>query len=129
MDVGKGLCDDGRRGKTCEEEKVAAMHEGEDKLHCHTVHVGHGQDAKYRRALLDACAEDFETEVEVAPNGTIGQHHALGESGGAAGVVNDSQFLGLVFMIAYVLRAEGAGESSAEYFIKMFACVGEFIRS
>ena len=47
MNVGKCLCDDGRRGETGEEEQVSTMHEGEDKLYRHTVHVSHRQDAQY----------------------------------------------------------------------------------
>ena len=64
-------------------------------------------------------------EVEVAPQRTIRQHHALGEAGRAAGVVDEGQLLGAVLVVADVAALEGLRIFFAEELIKMFAREGE----
>ena len=65
--VGECLCDDGRRGDAREIVDMAAVEELEDKLECHTVHVGHGQDADDTVAMVDGLAKHMHGEVVVAP--------------------------------------------------------------
>ena len=71
--------------------------------------------------------EPLQNEVDVAPKSAIGQHHALGESGGAAGVVDERQFVGLVYVIVHVLGAEVFGVFVSEYFVEVLACKGQFV--
>ena len=65
--VGECLCDDGRRGYAGEIIDMATIEELEDKLECHTVHVGHGQDADDTVAMVDGLAKHMHGEVVVAP--------------------------------------------------------------
>jgi len=117
LDVGEGLCDDGWRGQAVEEEQVASEAEGEDELNGHAVHVGHGQDAQHVAVLLQVYAQVVQAEVQVAPQGAVGQHDTFGESGGAAGVVDECQFFRLVLVPLYVFLTECLGILVAEHLI------------
>ena len=62
-----------------------------------------------------------EAEVEVAPQRSVWQHHPLGESGGAAGVVDQCQFFGAVVVVIDVFGPEGVGIFLSEQFVKVLA--------
>lgn len=112
-------------GDAVEVVDMHALEKLEDKLERHAVHVGHGQDADDVVAALERLAQHVEGEVGVAPQRPVGQHHALGAPGGAAGVVDEGQLLGAVLVVADVAALEGLRIFFAEELIKMFAREGE----
>ena len=113
------LEDDFRAGHAGQEEDVATHGEFIEELEGKSVHVRHGQHgdqlvAGFQRQYLEG-------EGGVRPQASVGQHHAFGVAGGAGGVVDDRQFVGLVFVIADVLLAEVFGIFLAEHFVEVFA--------
>ena len=108
---------------------MTTVAEAEQEFHGHAIHVGHGQDVKQRVASLDGLSQTVDDKRYVAPYRAVGQHHALREAGGTAGVVDKCQFLGLVFVIMDVLLTEGHRVFFAKHHIKMFAGVVEFLRA
>ena len=128
LDVGQRLGDDGGRGHAVEIVDVHALEKLEDKLKRHAVHVGHGQDADDVVAALKRLAQHVEGEVDVAPQRPVGQHHALGAPGGAAGVVDEGQLLGaLLAVVVDVLLAEVFRILLAKHLVEVFAGVGELL--
>ena len=67
-------------------------------------------------------------KVEVVLDGAVGEHHSLGESCRATGVVDHCQFVwSLLFIIMYVLSAEIFGVFLSEHLVEVLASVGEFV--
>ena len=115
LHVGERLCDDGRTRQTGQEEQMTAVAETEQEFYCHTVHVGHRQDAQHIVAGMHLTTKTAEDELDVAPDGTIGQHDTLREACGSAGIVDERQLLGLVLMVVDVLPSEGHRVLAAEH--------------
>ena len=128
LDLGQRLRDDGGRGHTVEIEDMTAVEELEDELEGHAVHVGHGQHGYDLVAGLDGLAQHVAGEVVVRPEGAVGDHHALREARGAAGVVDDSQFVGILLdVIVHMFLAEVLGEFLAVELVEVLAGVGELV--
>ena len=108
---------------------MASVKEFEDELEGHAVHVGHGEDGERVGTGLDMVAsDDRHRKLIVAPEGTVGNHHTLGEARGARGVVDEGQFVGaLLGVVADVLLAEILGELVAVHLVEVLARVREFI--
>ena len=69
-------------------------------------------------------------KVVVRPDGTIGYHHTLRESRGAAGVVNECQLVTVLFrVIVDVFLAEELGKLLAIEFVQVLAGIGQFVRA
>ena len=127
LDVGKRLCDDGRAGHTSQEEDVLTREEFEGELECHSIHVGEWQDADDVGAfqVLTHCLAG---EIEVAPQSTIWNHHALREACRSTGVVDESQLVGVFFMVVrHVLLAEILWVLLAEHLIQVLAGIGQLV--
>ena len=128
LDLRQGLCDDGWRGHTAQVIHVTAVQELEDELERHAVHVGHRQHGDDAVAGADGLAKHVAGEVVVRPDGAVGQHHALREARGTAGIVDEGQFLRTLFLVvAHVFLAEVLGELLAVEFVQVLAGVGEFV--
>ena len=85
---------------------MAPVTEGKEELHRHTVHVCHRQDTQQIIARMHFLAQTVHDEFNVSPDGPIGQHDTLREARRTTGIVDESQFLGLVLMVVDVLSAE-----------------------
>ena len=77
LDFLESLCNDCRTWHTGEEEDVTAVGELENKFKGHAIHVCHGQNAHRVGAVRDMDAYHLIGKVEIAPQGTVGQHHSL----------------------------------------------------
>ena len=130
LHIGKGLCDDGRRGYPVQVVGVASVQKLENELEGHAVHVSHGQYADNAVAGFDNLAQHMLGKVIVRPDGTIGYHHTLRESRGAAGVVNECQLVTILFrVIVDVFLAEELGKLLAIEFVQVLAGIGQFVRA
>ena len=128
LDVGKGLGDDGRRGDAVQVVHVTAVQELEDELEGHAVHVGHGQDGDDAVATVDDLAQHVVGKVVVRPEGAVGNHDTLGETGRSAGVVDHGQLFAVGFLIIVdVLLAEVLGELLAVELVEVLAGVGQLV--
>ena len=104
------------------------MQEFEDELESHAVHVGHGEDRDDAVATIDGLAEDVLRKVVVRPEGTIGNHDALGETGGTAGVVNHSQLFAIgLLVVVDMLLAEVFRELLAIELVEVLAGIGQLV--
>ena len=65
--------------------------------------------------------------VEVAPQGTIRQHHALGEPRSTTGIVDHSQFLRVVHVIMDVFGSEELRVFMTEDSIEVFSGVSQLL--
>ena len=125
--LGIGLSNERRAGQTCEVEDVNAVAEGEQELEGQSIHVGHGQDGNHVCARLHNGTQLGECEVEVSPQRTVRQHHTLRESRGAAGVVDERQFLGAVLVVVHVLLAEVFRILCTEELVQVLAGIGDLL--
>ena len=91
--------------------------------------MGHGQDVEHGVAGLHYRTQMAQTEGQVAHDGAIGNHHALRESRGTAGIVDQRQFLGRILVIAYVLFPECLGILLAKHHVQMLAGIRQFLRT
>lgn len=89
--------------------------------------MGHGQDAHAVAATGDMLAHHPIEEVEVAPQRTIRQHHALGEAGGTAGIVDERHVFGIAVVIGHMLATEELGELAAKHLVEMLTCIGQLV--
>ena len=55
----------------------------------------------------------LDTEIYIAPDGTVGEHNTLGETGSTTGIVNHAQLFWLVNMPIDVVLAEQFVQSFA----------------
>ena len=86
---------------------MVAVDETEDKLDHHAIHVGHGQNAHDVGAALYVWTKTIKHKVEITPQSTIREHHTLGETCCAAGIVDECQLVGrLLLIIVNMLLAE-----------------------
>ena len=128
LDIGKGLCDDGRRGDAVEVIDMAAMQELEDELEGHAVHVGHGENGDDAVATVDGLAQYVLGKVIVGPEGTVGYHDTLGETGGAGGVVDHRHFLAILFLVIVdMFLTEILGELLAVQLVEVLTGIGKLI--
>ena len=126
--VGKCLGDDSRAGHAGEVIDVAAGEKLEDELEGHAVHVGHGEDADDGVTGMDLGSEDVAGEVGIAPHGAVGQHHALGVAGGAAGIVDEGKLVGaLLAIVGHMLASEVLGVLAAEHLVEVLSGIGETV--
>ena len=100
---------------------MVARAEGEQELDGHSVHVGHGQDAQRVTELRHLVAQVLLTEINVTPQGTVGEHDTLRKTRCTTGVVNHAHLFGGVFIPMDILLAEGVGILVTEHLIQMFA--------
>ena len=70
--LSESLRDDGGTRQTGEEEQMTTIAEAEHEFYCHTIHVGHGQDAQHVVASLHVTTQDAHDELYVAPDGAVG---------------------------------------------------------
>lgn len=75
----------------------------------------------------DMLAHHTIEKVEVAPQRTIRQHHALGEAGGTAGIVDERHVFGIAVVIGHMLATEELGELAAKHLVEMLTCIGELL--
>ncbi len=128
FDTSESLGDDGGTRDAGEVEHMTAPDELEDELERHAIHVSHWQDADNRVAALEFLAQYVAREIDIAPEGTVGNHHTLGESRGTAGVVDQRQFFGtLLDVIADMFLTEIFGILDAKQFVEVFTGIGEFV--
>ena len=106
-----------------------ALDELKDELKGHAIHVSHGQQRNDAVTGTDFLTHDLHGELQVAPEGAVGYHHALGLGGGTAGVVEHSQLLGGILVVLDVLGAEVHGELLAEEAVEVLAREPYFIRA
>ncbi len=125
LNLGIGLRDERGTRQSREEIEVHSVAEGENKLEGKAIRMSHRQDGNHIRARLHMLSELREGEVEVAQQRTVGNHHTLRETRSAARVVDDSQFLGVVLMVADMLLAEIFGVFLAKKLVEMLSGVGD----
>ena len=104
-----------------------ACHEFVGELEGHSVHVCHREHTEHFVTGLEFFAEDMESEVAVAPEGAVGNHDALRVAGGAAGVVEDCHFVGLVLIVVEEFGQEAVGELFAKEPVEVLACKSELV--
>ena len=130
LDVGKGLRYHGGRRKARQVVDVATGQKLVDELEGQTVHMGHRKDAQHIVALLHVLAHGHTGKVEVAPQRTVGYHHALRKTGGAARIVDQRQLVGtLLLVVLHMLGAEVFGIFPAEHLVEVLAGIGELLRA
>ena len=119
------LGNDGGRGQTVQEVDVHAVGKAEKKLYRQTVHVGHRKNGEHIGAALHLGGQLTQDVVGVAPQRTVGKHHTLGMTRGAARVVDHGQLLRLVLVVVHVLGTEGHGIFLAEHLVQVGTAVSE----
>ena len=126
FDVGESREKHCRRGRLGKEIDGHAVQELVDELEGHAVHVCHGEHGENLVAGFHILTQHAYGEVVVAPKCAEGNHDAFGVGGGAAGVVQDGQFVGRVAIVVDVVRAEIHGEFLAEETVEVLAGVFHF---
>ena len=107
---------------------MATCEELEYELEGHAVHVCHRQYADDIVASMYLLAKYSYGKVVVAPQGTIWNHHSLGESCRSARVVDESHVVGILLSrIAYVFLTEKFGEFLSEHLVQMLACICQLV--
>ena len=83
-----------------------AKYKLEEELERHAQRVRQGEHGQQRVARLGIVADEFVGTCYVAYNGSVGNHNTLGVGSGTRGVVYDSKFLSLIFVIAKVFLSK-----------------------
>ena len=77
FDVGQRLHQNSWRSNLCQEIHMNTMHEFEDKLKRHAIHVCHRQHAENLIAGLNFVSEFIYGKIQITPKSTIWNHHTL----------------------------------------------------
>ncbi len=127
LDVGARLRDNRGAGHTVEEVDMAAVAELEEEFAEQAIHMCHGQNAQ-RVAVFGHMGAHFgQYPLQVAHQCPIRKHHALGESCCSAGVIDKSQLLRIVLMIAHIFLPEAFRIFMPVDGIQIFARVSKFV--
>ena len=89
--------------------------------------MGHRENVQHVTELGHVNSQILETEIHIAPDGTVGQHDALGETCCTTGVVDHAQLLGSILMPVDVFLAISIGETVSEEFVETLAGIGKFL--
>ena len=128
LDASECLGDDGWARDAGEIVNMATLDELEDKLECHAIHVCHRQDTDDRISSLDLLAQYILGKVGIAPQGTVWNHHTLGETGSTTGIVDHSQLVRiLVDIVVDVVLAEVLRILDAEHLVEVLAGVCQLV--
>ena len=107
---------------------MATLDELEDKLECHAIHVCHRQDTDDRISCLDLLAQYILGKVGIAPQGTVWNHHTLGETGSTTGIVDHGQLVRiLVDIVVDVVLAEVLRILDAKHLVEVLAGVCQLV--
>ena len=90
----------------------------------------HGENGDDAVARFDGVAQYVHGKVEVRPQCAVGNHHTFRESRSTTGIVDQRQLFSVVFIfVVYVFFAEIFWKFLTVKFVKMFACVCQFVCS
>ena len=107
-DAVESLGDDLGAGRARQEMDVASLVDRVEDLEGQAVHVGHREHADDGVAGMDE-GQVVRRELRVAPQASVGDHHAFREAGRPRGVVEDGQLVGLLQVVAEPVGREAFG--------------------
>ena len=107
---------------------MTACQELEYELESHAVHMRHRQYADDIVASMYLLAKYSYGKVVVAPHGTIGNHHSLGESCCSTRVVDKCHVVGILLgWIAYVFFPEIFWIFLSEHLVQVLTGICKFV--
>ena len=127
LDFCQRLRDERRARKAGEEEDVVAHHDVEEEFSHQSIHVSHREGREDVAVLADLGIYHIYQIIEITPEGSVWQHHTLGETCSSAGIVDHRQFFRIIHVIFHMLRAEVLGKFMTKHCIEMLAGVSQFL--
>ena len=106
---------------------MASITESENQFHQQAVHVCEWKHVEHMRSFSQLWTYHPDAELKIASNGPVWNHHTLGIARGATGVVDYSEFLGLVMMVMHMLGTEIFGVFLAIKLVEVLSCVGQLL--
>ena len=119
-DLREGAEDDFRAGRFPQKDDVRPVADFEEEFEHHTVHMRHRKHRYDRVIFVEPRFRHIVGEVQVGPDGPVGNHYAFGKAGGARSIVDQGQFFRAVFIEADIFFFQSVGVTLLEQFFTAY---------